>query len=105
MAACALKAMGGDLQCKLYFRDEAERRNAEALGVDADAVLAIDDLVKGDDCFFAGTGITSGELLRGVRYIENGAITESVVMRARSGTTRYIRAVHGRDKLSRIIGE
>jgi fructose-1,6-bisphosphatase II len=105
VAACALKAMGGDLQCRLYFRDEAERRNAEALGVDPDAVLTIDDLVKGDDCFFAGTGITNGELLRGVRYTEDGAITESVVMRARSGTTRYIRAVHGRDKLSRIIGE
>jgi fructose-1,6-bisphosphatase II len=105
VAACALKAMGGDLQCKLYFRDEGERRSAEALGVDVEAVLAIDDLVKSDDCFFAGTGITSGELLRGVRYTEHGAITESVVMRARSGTTRYIRAVHGRDKMSRIIGE
>lgn len=105
VAACALKAMGGDLQCKLYFRDEDERRNAEALGVDVEAVLSMDDLVKSDDCFFAGTGITSGELLRGVRYTEDGAITESVVMRARSGTTRYIRAVHGRDKLSRIIGE
>ena len=105
VAACALKAMGGDLQCKLYFRDDTERHNAEALGVDPDAVLTIDDLVKGDDCFFAGTGITNGELLRGVRYIEDGAITESVVMRGRSGTIRYIRAVHGRDKLSRIIGE
>jgi fructose-1,6-bisphosphatase II len=105
VAACALKAMGGDLQCRLYFRNEDERRSAEALGVDPDAVLTIDDLVKGDDCFFAGTGITNGELLRGVRYTEDGAITESVVMRARSGTTRYIRAVHGRDKLSRIIGE
>jgi fructose-1,6-bisphosphatase II len=105
VAACALKAMGGDLQCKLYFRDDDERRNAEALGVDVDAVLSLDDLVKSDDCFFAGTGITSGDLLRGVRYTEDGAITESVVMRARSGTTRYIRAAHGRDKLSRIIGE
>src|SRR5207248_6662876 len=99
------KAMGGDLQCKLFFRDDAERRSAEDLGVDTEEVLAIDDLVKSDDCFFAGTGITSGELLRGVRYTEDGAITESVVMRARSGTTRYIRAVHQRDKLSRLIGE
>src|SRR5436190_6954517 len=105
VAASALKAMGGDMQCKLYFRDEQERRNAEALGVDVDEILTIDDLVKSDDCFFAATGITSGELLRGVRYVENGAITESVVMRARSGTIRYIRAVHHRDKLSRLIGD
>ena len=88
-----------------YFRDEQERRNAENVGVDPESILTIDDLVKSDDCFFAATGITSGELLRGVRYVENGAITESVVMRARSGTIRYIRAVHHRDKLSRLIGE
>jgi fructose-1,6-bisphosphatase II len=105
VAACALKAMGGDMQCKLFFRDENERHNAESLGVDPEQILTLDDLVQTDDCFFAGTGITSGELLRGVRYIEDGAITESVVMRARSGTIRYIRAVHQRDKLSRLIGE
>lgn len=105
VAACALKALGGDMQCTLYFRDEQERRNTEDMGIDPNAILTIDDLVKSDDCFFAATGITSGELLRGVRYVENGAITESVVMRARSGTIRYIKAVHHRDKLSRIIGD
>ena len=104
VSACALKALGGDMQCKLYFRDEDERKSAEALGVDLEAVLTIDDLVKSDDVFFAATGITSGELLRGVRYTDEGAVTEFVVMRAKSGTTRYIRAVHHGDKLSRIIG-
>jgi len=104
VSACALKALGGDLQCQIYFRSEAERQSVIDLGIDPDAILSIDDLVKSDDVFFAATGITSGELLRGVRYTETGAITESVVMRARTGTIRYIRAVHHRDKLSRITG-
>jgi fructose-1,6-bisphosphatase II len=104
VAACALKALGGDMQCKLYFRDESERQTVEAAGIDPEMVLTIDNLVKSDDVFFAATGITDGELLRGVRYTETGAITESVVMRARSGTIRYMRAVHHQDKLSRIIG-
>ena len=104
VAACALKALGGDLQCKLYFRDEDERRSVEAAGIDPELVLTIDDLVKSDDVFFAATGITDGELLRGVRYSETGATTDSVVMRAKSGTIRYMRSVHHEDKLSRIIG-
>jgi fructose-1,6-bisphosphatase II len=104
VAACALKALGGDMQCKLFFRDENERRNVEAAGIDPEMALTIDDLVKSDDVFFAATGITSGELLRGVLYTETGAITESVVMRAKSGTIRYIRAVHHEDKLTQIIG-
>src|SRR5206468_3363267 len=90
VAACALRALGGDMQCKLFFRSEDERHNAEAAGMDPDAILTIDDLVKSDDVFFAATGITNGELLRGVLYTEDGAITESVVMRAISGTVRYI---------------
>jgi fructose-1,6-bisphosphatase II len=103
VAACALKALGGDLQCKLYFRDVAEFRGALKQGVDPDQVLTIDDLVSSDDTYFAATGITDGELLRGVRYGSGQAITESVVMRAKSGTIRYIRAFHHGEKLSNII--
>jgi len=103
VAACALKALGGDLQCKLYFRDVAEFRSAIKQGVDPDQVLKIDDLVSSDDTFFAATGITDGDLLRGVRYGSGQAITESVVMRAKSGTIRYIRTFHHGEKLSNII--
>ncbi len=103
VAACALKAMGGDMQCKLYFRNEDERRTAEANSVDIEAVLTINDLVKSDDVFFAATGITDGELLRGVRYRRGGAVTASVVMRSKSGTIRYIQSIHHEDKLSQIV--
>jgi len=103
VAACALKALGGDLQCKLYFRDVAEFRSAIKQGVDPDQVLKIDDLVSSDDTFFAATGITDGDLLRGVRYGSGQAITESVVMRAKSGTIRYIRTFHHGEKLSNIM--
>jgi fructose-1,6-bisphosphatase II len=103
IAACALKAIGGDMQCRLYFRNDDERRNAIAADVDPDAVLTINDLVKSDDVFFAATGITDGELLRGVRYHADSATTESVVMRSRSGTIRYIRGIHHGTKLSQIV--
>lgn len=104
VAACALKALGGDMQCTLYFRSEDERRSVVDAGIDPDAVLTIDDLVKSDDVFFAATGITNGELLRGVNYGDNSIETESVVMRAKTGTIRYIRAFHNREKLARIVG-
>jgi fructose-1,6-bisphosphatase II len=103
IAACALKAMGGDLQCKLYYKDAEERRRMESMGVDPDLVLTIDDLVKGDDVFFAATGITDGELLRGVRYGKGRATTESVVMRSKSGTIRYMRAMHHVGKVASIV--
>jgi fructose-1,6-bisphosphatase II len=104
VAACALKALGGDMQCKLYFRSDAEKQQVADSGIDPNQVLSIDDLVTSDDVFFAATGITDGELLRGVRYDEDTVETESVVMRAKTGTIRYIRAVHNREKLSRIVG-
>jgi fructose-1,6-bisphosphatase II len=103
VAACALKAMGGDMQCKLYFRDVNEYRSAVKNGIDPDQVLTIDDLVTSDDTFFAATGITDGELLHGVRYGSGQATTESLVMRAKSGTIRYIRAFHHGDKLANIL--
>src|SRR5687768_11930901 len=100
VAACAIKAMGGDMQCRLYFRSEEERKNTIEAGIDPNAVLTIDDLVKSDDVFFAATGITDGELLPGVRYRTQGATTDSIVMRSKTRTIRYIRASHHRSKLA-----
>src|SRR4029078_6052868 len=99
-AAAALKCMGGEIQGLLAPRDEAERQAAIDLGYDLSAVLTTDDLVRGNNCFFAATGITDGELLRGVRYERNGARTQSLVMRSKSGTVRMIDARHRIDKLS-----
>jgi fructose-1,6-bisphosphatase II len=98
-SAAALKAMGGEIQGRLWPRNEAERAAAIAEGYDLDRVLTTDDLVQGDNCFFAATGITDGELLRGVRFFPGGATTQSLVMRSRSGTVRMIDARHRLDKL------
>ncbi len=100
LAAAALKCMGGEIQGKLWPRDDDERKAAIDAGYDLDAVLTTDDLVEGDNCFFAATGITDGELLRGVRYHEFGATTQSLVMRSRSGTLRKIDASHSLHKLA-----
>jgi fructose-1,6-bisphosphatase II len=101
IAAAALKCMGGELQGRLWPRDDAERQTAVRQGYDVDRVLVLDDLVQGDNCFFAATGITDGELLRGVRYDSRGATTESLVMRSKSGTVRRIDARHRLKKLAR----
>lgn len=102
IAACAVKCLGGTIQGRLWPRDDEERQAAEALGLDPDRVLNTDDLVKSDNVFFAATGITDGELVRGVRYVAGGATTHSVVMRSKSGTVRSIDAIHRWDKLMRI---
>jgi fructose-1,6-bisphosphatase II len=99
LAAAALKSMGGEIQGRLVARDEDERARAQAQGYDLDAILTTDDLVRGDNCFFAATGITDGELLQGVRYHDFGATTQSLVMRSRSGTVRLISARHSLHKL------
>ncbi len=99
--ACALKCLGGDIQCRLWPRDDAERLEAEKLGLPLDRVLSIDDLVNDDDVFFSLTGVTDGELVRGVRYFPRGAHTETLAMRSRSGTIRRVSAVHHFDKLMR----
>ena len=101
-AACALKCLGGGLQCRLWPRDNAERRYAAEAGLDLGQVLTLDDLVRSDAVFFAATGVTPGELLDGVRYDPGGAWTHTVVMRSRTGTVRYITAHHRFDRLSRI---
>ncbi|HEX2039111.1 MAG TPA: class II fructose-bisphosphatase [Acidimicrobiales bacterium] len=100
IAAAALKCMGGRLQGRLWPRNDEERQAATAAGYDLDAVLTTDDLVRGDNCFFAATGITDGELLRGVHYDSRGATTQSLVMRSKSGTVRRIDARHRLRKLS-----
>ena len=94
LSACALKSLGGEIQCKLYARNPEEKEQAEGLGADFDQVLSIDDLVRSDDVFFAATGITDGEVLKGVKYHMNWAETESLVTRSRSGTVRRIYARH-----------
>ena len=94
IAACAIKCLGGVIQGKLAPRDDAERDRAIAAGHDLSRVLTTDDLVASEDAFFAATGITDGELLAGVRYRAGGATTQSLVMRARSGTTRTITSEH-----------
>jgi fructose-1,6-bisphosphatase II len=101
LAAAALKCMGGELQGRLWPRDDEEAERARGAGYDLERVLGLDDLVQGDNCFFAATGITDGELLRGVRYDSRGATTESLVMRSKSGTVRRIDARHRLKKLSR----
>ena len=100
IAAAALKSMGGEMQGRLWPRHEGERQAAIDAGYDLDSVLTTDDLVRGDNCFFAATGITDGELLHGVRYDEWGATTQSLVMRSRSGTVRLIDARHPLHKLA-----
>jgi fructose-1,6-bisphosphatase II len=95
LAACALKCLGGDMQCKLWPRSEEERCRAEEDGSkDLDRVLTMDDLAGSNDVFFAATGITSGEFLRGVRYRGDYAQTYSIMMRSRSGTMRRFETHH-----------
>ena len=99
ITAAALKCMGGSIQGRLWPRNDEERAAAEALGCDLSAVLTQDDLVRGDNCFFAATGITDGELMRGVHFNRLGATTESLVMRSRSGTVRKVETWHRADRL------
>ena len=102
IAACALRAMGGEIQGKLYARDEDELRRGREAGYDFDKILTMDDLVSSEDVFFAATGITDGELLRGVHYHGGGASTDSLVVRGLTGTVRQITATHRIDKLRHL---
>jgi fructose-1,6-bisphosphatase II len=104
ISAAALKALGGGMQGKLWPRDAEERQKLVDAGLDPERVLTTDDLVSGQDVFVAATGVTTGALLRGVRYLPNGAITDSIVMRSRSGTVRRIEATHALDKLEAFTG-
>jgi fructose-1,6-bisphosphatase II len=102
LSAAALKCMGGAIQGRIWPRDDAERAMAAEGGYDLGRVLTCDDLVGGVNCFFAATGITGGELLKGVRYDHRGATTESLVMRSKSGTVRLIESRHQLSKLNRF---
>jgi fructose-1,6-bisphosphatase II len=99
IAAAALKGLGGEIQGILHPRDEEEQRYAESLGYDFSRVLSTDDLVASDNCFFSATAITDGDFLRGVRFYDFGATTQSLVVRSRSGTVRTIETFHRHDKL------
>jgi fructose-1,6-bisphosphatase II len=102
VAAAALKCIGGAMQGKLHPRNDEEKQKLLDGGYDIDAVITTDDLVSGEEVFFAATGVTNGAMLRGVRYREDKIITDSVVMRSKSGTVRYVEAHHEAAKLERF---
>src|SRR4051794_16617523 len=104
ISATALKCVGGGIQGKLWPRTDEERQALVDAGFDLDRVLTTDDLVRSDNVFVAATGVTTGALLRGVRYVRDGAITDSIVMRSRSGTVRRIEARHQLSKLAHLTG-
>jgi fructose-1,6-bisphosphatase II len=104
IAAAAVKSLGGVVQGRLWPRTDEERQSLVGAGYDPDRVLTTDDLVGGDNVFVAATGVTDGALLRGVRFTPGGAMTDSIVMRSRSGTVRRIEAQHALDKLERFSG-
>jgi fructose-1,6-bisphosphatase II len=99
ISAAALLCMGGGMQAKLWPRDDDERQKAIDAGHDLDRILTANDLVTGEDIFFAATGITDGELVRGVRYVIDAVRTQSIVMRSKSGTIRVLDSVHQIGKL------
>ena len=104
ISAAALKCVGGGIRAKLWPRNDDERQKLVDAGLDPERVLTTDDLVAGDDVFVAATGVTTGSLLRGVRYLPNGVVTDSISMRSRSGTVRRIEASHHLEKLQAFTG-
>ncbi len=105
LSAAAIKCLGGRILGRLWPRDDEERSAAEHRGYDLDRVLDTDDLIGGQDVFFAATGVTDGDLMAGVRYLGDGhATSESLVMRSRSGTVRKVQARHDRPKLREVTG-
>ncbi|KAA8720839.1 class II fructose-bisphosphatase [Corynebacterium spheniscorum] len=99
ITACAMKCMDGEIQGILAPKDDAERQKAIDAGLDLDQVLLTNDLVSSDNCYFAATGVTNGDMLRGVSYRSSGATTRSLVMRSKSGTIRFIESRHKLAKL------
>jgi len=104
IAAAAVKCLGGAVQGRLWPRDDDERAKLIEAGYEPDRVLGTDDLVGGENIFVAATGVTDGALLNGVRFSKDGAVTDSIVMRSRSGTVRRVEAYHHLEKLSRLSG-
>ncbi|WP_111766666.1 class II fructose-bisphosphatase [Nakamurella deserti] len=102
ITACAMRALGGAIQTKLWFADDAQQQRAIDAGHDLDRVLVTEDLVRTDNVFMVATGITEGELLNGVRYTAGGALTDSLVMRGKSGTVRSITGEHSLKKIAKV---
>jgi fructose-1,6-bisphosphatase II len=102
LSAAAIRCIGGGIQCKAWPRDEKEREAAIADGVNLDKVYKTEDLVNSEDVFFAATGVSSGEMLKGVRYSSGGAQTQSLAMRSRSGTIRWIDSWHNFERLDKL---
>lgn len=104
ISACAVRCLGGDMQARLWARDRADRNLAAREGVQLDRLLTLDDLCASDHVFVAATGITSSELVMGVRYFSTGAMTQSLVMRSASGTVRWVDAKHDFTRLRKLAG-
>lgn len=105
ISAVGLKCLGGEIQGKLIPMNEAERERCVEMGLDVDKVLYMDDLVKGDDAIFAATGVTDGELLRGVQFTGTHSKTHSIVMRSKSGTIRFVEGTHSMEKKPNLVME
>lgn len=104
LAAVALKCLGGELQGRLLPADEAEVERCKKMGIeDPSKILMMDDLVSGDDCIFAATGVTDSELMKGVQFTAQGGQTHSVVMRAKSGTVRFVEGIHSFKKKPKLV--
>jgi len=102
LSAAAIRCIGGVIQCKAWPRDEKEKKAAMAAGLDLDKVYSTEDLVGGEDVFFAATGVSTGEMLKGVRYFAGGAQTHSMAMRSRSGTVRWVDSWHNFERLDKM---
>ncbi len=102
ITACAIKCLDGNMQCKLWARSESDAEESRKRGLDLDQVLTIHDLVQGDNIFFAATGVTDGAFLQGVRYEGRQIRTSSMVIRSKSGTTRFVDSIHVPKKLSEL---
>jgi fructose-1,6-bisphosphatase II len=103
LAAVALKCLGGEIQGKLLPQNDEEIARCEKMGIDTSKVLRMEDLVKGDDAIFAATGVTDGELLKGVQFTGTAGTTQSLVMRAKSGTVRFIDGTHSLSKKPNLV--
>jgi len=104
LAAVALKCLGGELQGRLLPADDAEIERCKKMGIeDPSKILMMDDLVAGDDCIFAATGVTDSELMKGVQFTAQGGQTHSVVMRAKSGTVRFVEGIHSFKKKPKLV--
>ncbi|HWK23047.1 MAG TPA: class II fructose-bisphosphatase [Ureibacillus sp.] len=103
ISAVALKCLGGDFQARLVPEDEEQAQRCERMGIDVNQIFYLDDLVKGDDAIFAATAVTDSELMKGVQYKGSYCLTNSLVMRAKTGTVRFIEGRHNIDKKPRYV--